>query len=278
MIGVSSGLGLATAKAFAKAGWLVIAGSRTFAERKNSSSPPAETLQELEGPAVHCLPLDVTVEASCQNFVQKALSICGQVDVLCYCVGLLILGSCEETGTEEYERVMGANFLGMTRMVSYTLPIMRVQGHGKLLLFSSLNGVMGIPFQSAYTASKHAIEGYAQCLAMEAKPYGISVCVVEPGDHQGGSQAYRLSAAGVTGQSPYDGEYSSTCQTIRRDENHGLSAEALGRKVYRHACRKKMRFRLRVAKLDQRLACWLRVLLSPWLFFTIIRGYYVKKG
>jgi len=278
MIGVSSGLGLATAKAFAEAGWLVIAGSRAFKEREGAPALPTELLQVSESCAVHCLPLDVISEESCQNFVRKALSICGQVDVLCYCAGILVLGSCEETSTEEYERVMRTNFLGMTRMVAYTLPTMRAQGHGKLILFSSLNGVMGIPFQSAYAASKHAIEGYAQCLAMETKPYGISVCIVEPGDHQGGSQAYRLSAGGVTGQSLYGDEYTSTSFTIHRDESYGLSAETLGHKVCKRASQRKMRFRLRVARLDQRLACWLHLLLSPGLFFAIIRGYYVKKG
>ncbi|MCL1854514.1 MAG: SDR family NAD(P)-dependent oxidoreductase [Clostridia bacterium] len=277
MIGVSSGLGLATAKAFLKAGWLVIAGSRAFAERDGTLSATAGMLRDFGGSAAHCLSLDVTSGESCQSFVRNALSISGQVDVLCYCAGLLVLGSCEETGVEEYERVMRTNFLGMARMVAHTLPIMRAQGCGRLVLFSSLNGVLGIPFQSAYTASKHAIEGYAQCLAMETKPFGISVCVVEPGDHQGGSQAYRLRVA-AAGSSPYGGEYASACQTICRDESNGLSAESLGHKVYRNTVRRKMRYRLRVARLDQRLACWLHALLNPGFFFAVIRGYYVKKG
>lgn len=64
-------------------------------------------------------------------------------------------------------------------MVSLALPYMRAQGSGRIVLFSSINGLLGIPFQSAYTASKHALEGYAECLAMETAPWGVQVCLVE---------------------------------------------------------------------------------------------------
>lgn len=266
ILGASSGLGLATAHAFARDGWLVVAGARSFAAPQEDQG----------GEAFYRLPLDATDEDSCEAFVRAALALSSRVDVLCYAAGLLALGPCEETGTDLYDRVMQTNFLGMTRMVSKALPIMRSQGFGKLFLFSSLNGVLGIPFQSAYTASKHAIEGYAQCLAMEVKPFGISVCVVEPGDHQGGSQAYRLRMDNP--QSPYAKEYSSTCLTIHRDETGGLTPEALGRKVLRQANRLKPRYRLRTARLDQRAACWLHGLLPPGLFFAGLRAYYVKKG
>ena len=266
IIGASSGLGLATAQAFAKDGWLVVAGARSFTMPEDRQV----------GEAYYHLPLDVTDEGSCNAFVREALTLSNRVDVLCYSAGLLSLGSCEETGTDLYERVMSTNFLGMTRMITKVLPVMREQGSGKLFLFSSLNGILGIPFQSAYTASKHAIEGYAQCLAMEVRPFGISVCVVEPGDHQKGSQAYRLKLGNLL--QTYAKEYASTCMTIQRDEMGGLHPETLGLKVLRQANRRKPRYRLRIARLDQRTACWLHGLLPPGLFFAGIRAYYVKKG
>ncbi len=71
----------------------------------------------------------------------------------------------------------------MTALVSQVMPVMRRQHSGKIVLFSSINGLLGIPFQSAYVASKHAVEGYAECLAMECKAMGIQVSVIEPGDH-----------------------------------------------------------------------------------------------
>ncbi len=77
---------------------------------------------------------------------------------------------------------------------------------------------MGLPFQSAYTASKHAIEGYAECLAQEVDPFGIQVMLIEPGDHRGGSSRCRLTSAAMTDASPYWADFRKGTEAIRRDE------------------------------------------------------------
>ena len=175
--GASSGLGLATAKAFAGRGWLVVAGARSFADGTVHEEEKAEHWVRLR--------LDVTDGESCAHFVRRALEISPRVDALVCGAAVLVLGSCEKTGADEYNRVLDTNFTGAARMVSLALPYMRAQGSGRIVLFSSINGLLGIPFQSAYTASKHALEGYAECLAMETAPWGVQVCLVEPGDHRG---------------------------------------------------------------------------------------------
>ena len=190
---------------------------------------------------------------------------------------LLVLGPCEMTAHEQYQRVLETNFLGLTDMVSLALPVMRAQHSGRIILFSSINGLLGIPYQSAYTASKHAIEGYAECLSMEVKPFGIQVCLVEPGDHSGGSQHTRLNAK-AGDAAPYEPALSTACAVIRRDEAGGLSPVRLGEKVVRNANRKHMRFRLCVAKPDQRLAVLLHTILPHGLNARILRGYYGKRG
>lgn len=263
VIGASSGLGLATANAFAKDGWRVIAGARSFAQDDAPQANPRR------------LTLDAANKESRERFAAAAKESGERVDALVYCAGVLSLGSCEEC--EAYERIMRVNFLAMTSMVSQVLPTMRAQGNGRIILFSSINGLLGIPFQSAYTASKHAIEGYAECLAMEVRRFGVQVCVVEPGDHRGGSQKYRARDEEVN--SPYASDWKAACAVIDRDEGGGLPPEALGRKVVRNANRARMRFRLRVAKPDQRLAVVLHDVLTPGLNFRILRGYYhVGKG
>lgn len=271
VIGASSGLGLATAQAFAKEGWLVIAGARSFATPQNDE-------KEAASKGMHSLFLDVTDDESCDHFTQKALAISDRVDVLCYGAGLLILGACEETSAAEYQQVLATNFIGMTRMVQRVLPLMREQRKGKIILFSSINGVLGIPFQSAYTASKHAIEGYAECLAMETRPFNLSVCLIQPGDHRGGSASYRLKAEQSQKESPYRQAYANSCQRIHSDEANGLSPEALGRKLAQLANKRHLPFRLRIAKLDQRAACWLHALLSPKLLFRLLSAYYIKSA
>jgi NAD(P)-dependent dehydrogenase (short-subunit alcohol dehydrogenase family) len=264
--GASSGLGLATAEAFARDGWLVVAGARSF------GAPAAEAQADAR---FHRLPLDVTDANSRAAFVQKAFELSPRVDALVYCAAVLVLGACETTSHAEYERVMQTNFLGMTALVSSGLPAMREAHGGRIVLLSSINGLLGIPFQSAYTASKHAVEGYAECLAMETKPFGIQVCLVEPGDHRGGSQHTRLRAAAENG-SPYEAAYRTACGIIHRDEAGGLAPDALGRKVLVNVKRRRMRFRLRVARPDQKLMTALHDLLPSALSFKILRDYYGK--
>ena len=261
--GASSGLGNATAKAFAAAGWQVIGGARSF----GNDSPRSDD-------DFHRLTLDVTSPESCETFVKNALTISPRVDALVCAAAVLVLGSCENTSCGEYSRVMETNFVGMARMVQHALPLMRQQMSGRIILFSSINGLLGIPFQSAYTASKHAMEGYAECLAMETRRFGVQVCLVEPGDHRGGSDHTRLHATNEGDGSPYQAAYESACAAIQRDESGGLAPEALGQKVVRNAQRKRMHFRLRVAKFDQHLAVWLHRYLPNWVNSLILRNYY----
>ncbi|MBE0601364.1 MAG: SDR family NAD(P)-dependent oxidoreductase, partial [Firmicutes bacterium] len=259
-----SGLGLATANAFAADGWFVISGARSFRE-------PAQDH------GVRQLHLDVTDGQSRTAFVQEAFALSERVDVLVYCAAILVLSPCELTTQDEYARVLQTNFIGMTAFVSLVMPVMRRQNHGKIVLFSSINGLLGIPFQSAYVASKHAVEGYAECLAMECKTMGIQVSLIEPGDHRGGSQRCRLSAA-VEDASPYHAAYASAVAQIRADEAKGLEPSKLAQAVLRNTNRKRMRFRVRVAKADQKTAVILHDALPPQANMRILRNYYGKKG
>ena len=260
--GASSGLGLHTAAALKEDGWRVIAGARSF--------------EDGEADGIFRLKLDVTDEESIRRFCEKAQEI-APPDALVQCAGMLVLGSCEETGTEEFRRVIDTNYLGMVRVNRAVLPLMRARGRGKIVLFSSINGLMGIPFQSAYTASKHAIEGYAECLAMEVKPFGIQVMLVEPGDHRSGSDKYRPHAAAMNEASPYAAEYESSVAQIAHDEHNGSDPDVLGRKIARTLDRERIPFRKRIASPDQHLAVYIHRLLPAKLNAWILRTYYTRK-
>ena len=260
--GASSGLGLHTAMALRDDGWQVIAGARSF------------TGGQRDG--MTCLPLDVTDAESVRAFCRRAAEI-APPDALVQCAGMLVLGSCEETETEEFRRVMDTNYLGMVRMNREVLPLMRRQGGGKIVLFSSINGLLGIPFQSAYTASKHAIEGYAECLALEVKPFGIQVMLVEPGDHRSGSDKYRPHAAAMTDSSPYADAYGSATARIHHDETNGSDPDVLGRKIARTLDRERIPFRKRIASPDQHMAVYIHRFLPAKLNAAILRSYYIRK-
>ncbi|MBQ6383927.1 MAG: SDR family oxidoreductase [Clostridia bacterium] len=262
--GASSGLGLHTMKALAEDGWQVVAGARSFEKETREKE-------------ITRLPLDVTDEASISSFCARAAEITGAPDALVQCAGMLVLGSCEETGTEEFRKVMDTNYLGMVRVNRAVLPRMRENGGGKIVLFSSINGLMGIPFQSAYTASKHAIEGYAECLQMEVKPFGIQVMLVEPGDHRSGNDKYRPHAKAMSGASPYAAEYESTIGIIHRDESGGSDPDILGRKIARTLDKERIPFRKRIASPDQHLAVYIHRLLPAGVNAAILRSYYIKR-
>lgn len=202
-----------------------------------------------------------------------------RVDVLVNCAAILVLGPCEETSRDEYARVMETNFLGAVQMIQAALPLMRKQRSGKIINFSSLNGLFGVPFQSAYTASKHAMEGYSECLAMETAPFGIQVCLVEPGDHKSGSSLYRLHAQAQKPGSPYEADFHRGICVIDRDEKDGSDPEKLGLRIARLAQKKRMPLRLKVTKPLEYLPFLLHLFLSGRFFLSILSMYYhVGKG
>ena len=262
--GASSGLGLHTARALRDAGWTVIAGARSFTEAG-------------EKDGMHCLPLDVTSEESIRRFSDQALEISPWVTAVVHCAGILVLGSCEETTVEEYQRVLNTNFLGMVRVNQEVLPILRAQKQGRIVMYSSINGLLGIPFQNAYTASKHAIEGYAEGLQMEVRAFGIQVTLVEPGDHRNGSEKYRAHAARMNENSPYAEAYARATAKIHHDETHGSDPDRLGRKVAQMLDKKRMPFRKRIASPDQHLAVYLHKFLPARWNERILRDYYLGK-
>jgi NAD(P)-dependent dehydrogenase (short-subunit alcohol dehydrogenase family) len=261
VVGASSGLGRAVARKLALCGDRVYAGARTFAEKPEAVP---------EG----CLPvaLDVTDPASVQAAVAGLLQAEGRIDALVNCAAVLSLGACEETDDATLRRVLETNFIGMARTTRAVLPIMRRQGGGRVVQFSSINGLLAVPFQGAYTAAKHALEGWNEALALETGRFGVKITLVEPGDCRGGSAAYRGHVE--ASDSPYGAAYRAAVAAIERDEAGGLSPEMVAKAVARLLDRRHPPLRLRVARIDQRLAVWLHDLLPGRLFGRILARYY----
>ena len=112
---------------------------------------------------------------------------------------------------------------------------------------------------------------------METSPFGISVCVVEPGDHRSGSAKYRRHAATDDPANPYYEDYQKTVARIDHDETNGSDPDALGRKIARALNRKRLPARLLIASPDQKLAVLLHRLLTKKLFARIMTQYYGKR-
>ena len=264
--GASSGLGLHTALQLQKAGFTVVAGARSFRDHEG----------DVDGQ--YHLGLDVRDPASVERFIRLAQERFGTPDALICAQGLLNLCAAAEYSDQERADIMDTNFFGSVRLIRQIMPLFRENKHGKIILFSSVNGLLGIPFQGGYTASKHAIEGYAECLRMETAPEGISVCLVTPGDHQSGQKQYRRHGATDAESSPYHSRYQRAVSQIEHDESTGSDPDVLGRRIARALTRRRLPTRLLIAKPDQKLAVLLHKILPERWFSSIISGYYGQRS
>ncbi|MDO5023072.1 MAG: SDR family oxidoreductase [Eubacteriales bacterium] len=257
--GASSGLGLYCAKALCDAGFNVVGGARSFNKK------------ELKHP-FKALYLDVCDEKSCDEFVENALKIYGEPYALINAAGILHLSPCETIKTDELHNVLNVNLLGTHRMVRRVLPYMRKNNSGHIINFSSINGLFATPYQGAYSAAKHAIEGFSEALYMETARFGVFVTLVEPGDHKGGKTNYRLKENNL--HDCYKNSYKNVVDKITKDEDTGSDPELLAKKIVRLIQGAIPPFRLVIADPFQKLSVLLKKLLPSKVFLSIVSKYY----
>lgn len=162
--GASSGIGLATAKLFARKGYAVYGLSRRKMNIKDFSEIQA----------------DVNDDDSVKRAVAEILSQEGRIDILINNAGYAMVGAAEESSISQIKSMFETNFFGAIRAANAVLPIMRKQRFGRILHTSSIVGFLPGPFMTFYTASKHALEGYAESLDHEVREFGIRSILVEP--------------------------------------------------------------------------------------------------
>jgi NAD(P)-dependent dehydrogenase (short-subunit alcohol dehydrogenase family) len=199
--GSSSGFGLLTVIELGLAGFQVIATMRTT-EKSTELLKEAKRLSIESRIIIH--ELDVTSETSIEN-VSKLIEGIGRVDLLVNNAGYAGAGFVEEITMDEYRKQFETNVFGVIAVTKAVLPFMRKQKQGKVITLSSISGKMAFPGLSPYVASKHAIEGWSECLRLEMKPFGIDVVLIEPGSYKTniwstGKQVTQLS---VQSESPY---------------------------------------------------------------------------
>jgi NAD(P)-dependent dehydrogenase (short-subunit alcohol dehydrogenase family) len=174
--GTSTGIGLATAVALARAGHDVYATMRNPA-----GAPQLQALARQEGWPVTVLPLDVDDDASVRGAVEHLLAARGRIDVLVNNAGIAPLGAIEELPLAEFRRAMETNYFGALRCIQAVLPTMRAQRQGCLINVTSVAGQIALAATAPYTASKFALEALSEVLAQEVKAFNIRVAIVEPG-------------------------------------------------------------------------------------------------
>jgi len=176
--GASRGLGRAFAQAALDEGDAVVLTARTpSAVADLCAAHPAATL---------ALELDVTDRAAAHRAVAGALDSFGRIDVLVNSAGYGLHAAVEETTESEAREQMETNFFGALWVTQAVMAVMRRQGGGRILQVSSAAGGSGFPMVGLYCASKFALEGMTEALALEAERFGIAVTIVAPSDFRTG--------------------------------------------------------------------------------------------
>lgn len=226
--GASSGIGKATAMLLMEKGYRVYGTSRKASE----DNPGKPLMSSQSGGFIEMIPLDVTSEESAENAVRRVLDREGRIDILINNAGMGIAGSIEDTSAEEAQKQFDVNFFGVLRMIRHVLPVMRRQGHGRIIVVSSVAGQISIPFQSMYSASKYAIEALVEALRLEVAPFGITACLVEPGDTRTGFTSSRVIVKSAGKDSPYDARFRKSLGRMEHDEQNGVPPEKVAQVIY----------------------------------------------
>ena len=260
--GISSGFGEKTAELLARNGHVVYGTVR----KKEGSKPNIQVLL-----------MDLLDSVSITNAVQTIIDKEGKIDVLINNAGMHTGGSVETLPFEYVKMQMETNFMGLVQLTREILPFMRKQGNGTIINFGSIGGLMGLPFQGFYSASKFAIEGFSEALRMEVKQFNIKIIVINPGDFHTNNSANRRKFIVKSELDPYQTQFEKTLSIIENDEVKGWNPEKLAKKLVKIVECRNPKQRYIIASTEQKLAVVLKYILPGKIFNKILESHYGIK-
>ena len=235
--GASAGIGLSVANRLHSQGWSVVGASRrgTGSEGWNA------------------VVMDVDDDNAVNAGVERLIAEHGRIDAVVAGAGWGLAGAVEQTAIADAKDQLETNFWGAVRVVQAVLPTMRQQASGRIILISSIGGLIGIPFQAFYSASKFAMEGYGEALAYEVAPFGIQVSLVEPGNVRTDFTASRRSVTPPSEGDPYSAAVAKAVGLMERDEANGVPPDDVAVVIEALLNSKHPRRRVSVGKMGERV-------------------------
>lgn len=168
--GSSAGMGKDAALRLIKEGYIVYGAARRLSH-----------MDDLVAKGGHAIQMDILDEVAIDEAVHRIMDEQGRIDILINNAGYAVWGAVETISMEDARRQFDVNIFGLASLTKKIIPIMRTQQSGKIINLSSMGGRIYSPFGAWYHATKHALEGWSDCLRIELKEFGINVILIEPG-------------------------------------------------------------------------------------------------
>jgi len=216
LTGGSSGIGLKTAKLFADTGYTVYELSRSGSSKNN---------------IIHIY-TDVSDEESVNSAFYKIKNQVDGIDLLICNAGSGISGAVEFTEYAEAKKQFDVNFFGTTEVICKALPLLR-NNRGRIICVGSVAGVISIPFQAYYSASKAALGSFCEALRNEVAHFGIDVTCLTPGDVKTGFTGSRLKQH--DGEELYEGRINRSVTLMEKDEQAGMEPSLVAKRLFKIA-------------------------------------------
>jgi NAD(P)-dependent dehydrogenase (short-subunit alcohol dehydrogenase family) len=265
--GASRGLGLASAAHLYERGWRVVGAMRSpdaGLERLRAATGAAADDARLLG-----VRLDLDDPASVGAAAKAIEEAVGAPDVVVHNAGVAAAGCVEDTPIRVWEQIFSTNLFGPIALTKALLPSMRAAGRGRIVVVSSQGGVRGMPAIAAYSASKGALERWAEALAGEIAPFGLGVTVLVSGtfrtdilteqtpDHRDHAGPYAVHYAGINRTGDFVVRVASPPERFAR--------------VLARACDERTPFARRAVGLDARMLLLATRLLPARLLHQVVR-------
>jgi len=255
--GASSGMGKESAKKLIAEGHTVYTAARRI-----------DQMDDLKKMGGFPIEMDVMDESDIQKVVNTVIQKEGKIDVLWNNAGYGLYGSVEDVTLDDARNQFEVNLFGMAMLTQKVIPLMRKAGQGTILNTSSMGGKMYTPLGAWYHASKHAIEGWSDCLRIELKAFNIKVVILEPGIIESGFAG--ISTTALQKNSGH-GAYAEMVKSI--DKAAGTMKmsppSVIAKTVSKIINSKNPKTRYRAGKFAKMLV-WMRIYLGDRLFDTIM--------
>lgn len=261
--GASSGLGKVMAEALAAEGYRVFGTSR----HPGRAAAPS---------GVQLVAMDVDDDASVDKAVRAVVEEAGRLDLLLCSAGFGLMGPVEDSAPADMIAQFQTNVFGVHRACRAALPHLRRRPAAKIVVVGSLAGIVGLPYQGMYSASKFALEGYCEALRMELRDSPVRVALIQPGDFSTGFTGARRFVADVS--APHQETFARALAIVEEDEASGGDIALIADAIVRLAADPAPPLRTVVASEEQTELAGARPTMDPAEWEALIAEHYGLEG